>query len=183
MTTYNTASDAANTAVRAFLTKVGEFYLGRSFNTASGRGKADWLRIRDEVFARKCAYCGEKPDKLQIEHLLMFNRTEYGLHHPGNIVPSCDSCNKRKRNDDRSFATWEEQLAWVCNERNQMTEFEKRFQAIKQSMENEGYPKLNENERHAIRVIASSLYENIKGESVKSLELYKHLDAAFVQNR
>ena len=27
MTTYNTGADAANTAVRAFLTKVGEYYL------------------------------------------------------------------------------------------------------------------------------------------------------------
>ncbi len=45
MAIYNTASDTANTAVRAFLTKVGEFYLGRSFNTGSGKGKADWERI------------------------------------------------------------------------------------------------------------------------------------------
>ncbi|MBF4432616.1 HNH endonuclease, partial [Vibrio anguillarum] len=44
------------------------------------------------------------------------------------------------------------------------------------------YPKLNENERHAIRVIASSLYKNIKTESDKSLELYKQLDEAFVKN-
>ena len=36
MAIYNTPADAANTAVRAFLTKVGEFYLDRSFNTASG---------------------------------------------------------------------------------------------------------------------------------------------------
>jgi hypothetical protein len=39
---YNTASDADNVAVHAFLTKLGEFYQGRSFNTASGKGKADW---------------------------------------------------------------------------------------------------------------------------------------------
>ena len=45
MTTYNTSSDSANTNVRALLTKVGEYYLGRSFNTASGRGKVDWEKI------------------------------------------------------------------------------------------------------------------------------------------
>ena len=50
MATYSTASDAGNTAVRAFLRKVGEVYLGRSFNTESGKGKADWERIRDSVF-------------------------------------------------------------------------------------------------------------------------------------
>ena len=38
MTTYNTGSDSANTSVRAFLTKIGEFYLNRSFNTATGKG-------------------------------------------------------------------------------------------------------------------------------------------------
>ena len=43
------------------------------------------------------------------------------------------------------------------------------------------YPELNTNEEHAIRVIASSLYENIKTESEKSLDLYKQLDEAFVQ--
>lgn len=42
MSIYNTASDASNTAVRAFLTKLGEYYLERSFNTSSGQGKQDW---------------------------------------------------------------------------------------------------------------------------------------------
>lgn len=40
MAIYNTPFDAANTAARSFLTSVGEFYLGRSFNTGSGPGKA-----------------------------------------------------------------------------------------------------------------------------------------------
>ena len=57
MTAYNTGSDVANTAVRAFLTKVGEFYLGRNFNVKHGRAKKDWEGIRDEVFGKKCAYC------------------------------------------------------------------------------------------------------------------------------
>ena len=60
MTAYNTGSDVANTAVRAFLTKVGEFYLERNFNIKSGRAKKDWERIRDEVFGKKCAYCEKK---------------------------------------------------------------------------------------------------------------------------
>ena len=46
MAIYNTASDAANTAVRAFLAKGVSFI----FNTGSGKGKADWERIRDDVF-------------------------------------------------------------------------------------------------------------------------------------
>ena len=43
------------------------------------------------------------------------------------------------------------------------------------------YPQLSEQERHAIRVIAESLYENIKNESSKSLAMYEKLDEAFVK--
>ena len=110
MTVYNTGSDSANTAVRAFLTKVGEFYLGRCFNTASGKGKNDRERIQENVFQKKCAYCNTGNSKLQIEHLVMFNRSEYGLHHPGNIVPICSNCNKRNRKPDKTYMNWMEQL-------------------------------------------------------------------------
>jgi len=181
MTVYNTSADAANTAVRAFLTKVGEFYLGRSFNTSSGKGKVDWERIRDVVFESKCAYCDESGKTLQIEHLIMFNRTEYGLHHPGNIVPCCKACNKRERKEDKSYTNWIEHLELICIRRDEVSQFVIRKQRIESSMSNEGYPILDEKEQHAIRVIANSLYDNIKSESGKSLELYKELDKAFVR--
>lgn len=181
MAIYNTASDAANTAVRAFLTKVGEFYLGRSFNTGSGKGKHDWIRIRDDIFKGTCAYCGISGQPLQIEHLLMFNRTEYGLHHPGNIVPCCKSCNKRERKKDKSYTNWQEHLLIICNQKNEKTQYQIRKTKIEKSISDEQYPNLNEKEKHAIRVIANSLYENIKSESSKSFELYKQLDQAFVQ--
>jgi len=180
---YNTASDAANTAVRAFLTKVGEFYLGRSFNTGSGKGKADWERIRDNVFNGECVYCGTSGQPLQIEHLLMFNRMEYGLHHPGNIAPCCKACNKRERKEDKSYTNWIEHLKIVCDKRNETYLFEKRKEKIENSIKNESYPELDDTENHAIRVIANSLYENIKSESNKSLELYKQLDEAFVLHK
>ena len=182
MTTYNTTSDSANTAVRAFLTKVGEFYLGHSFNTGSGKGQKIWLKIRDGDFQSKCAYCGEAGVALQIEHLLMFNRTEYGLHHPGNIVPCCKSCNKRIRNPDKSYCDWKSHLKFVCEKRSESHHFDERLRKFKVHMSEYRYPPLNENEKHSIRVIANSLYENIKAESDKSLDLYKQLDAAFVRN-
>jgi len=181
MAIYNTASDSANTAVRAFLTKVGEYYLGRSFNTGSGQGKTDWNRIREEIFSNSCAYCGVSNVLLQMEHLVMFNRTEYGLHHPGNIVPICKSCNKRKRNSDNTYMAWEEHLRTVCKENGEMTKYDERHQIILQHMKDEGYPNLSGEEEHAIRVIANSLYENIKLESEKSLKMYKELDKAFVR--
>ncbi len=180
MAIYNTPSDAANTAVRAFLTKVGEYYLKGSFNTGSGKGKAAWLRIRNDVFEGRCCYCDTNTEHLQIEHLLMFNRTEYGLHHPGNVVPCCKSCNKRQRNEDGQYLDWEKHLKMVCDSRGGAKFFSQRHQKILSHMQRENYPELNEEERHAIRVIATALYENIKQESERSLTLYKKLDEAFV---
>jgi len=179
MTVYNTGADSANTAVRAFLTKVGEFYLGRSFNTASGQGKRDWLRIKDGVFGEKCAYCDEKT-KLQIEHLIMFNREEFGLHHPGNLVPVCSECNKRKKINNK-YVNWEKQLEFICKERGEMDKFHKRKIKIIKHIKEEKYPELSKEEKHSIRVIAGSLYTNIKSELDKSIELYKQLDKAFVK--
>lgn len=181
MAVYNTASDSANTAVRAFLTKVGEYYLGHSFNTGSGKGKNIWLSIRNEDFNSCCAYCGEQTQSLQIEHVLMFNRTEFGLHHPGNTVPCCKACNKRERLEDKTYCDWEQHLRKVCSSRNESDQFEQRKQKILDNFSKFNYPDLNQNEQHAIGVIANSLYENIKLESDKSLTLYKQLDEAFVK--
>lgn len=181
MATYNTASDSANTAVRAFLTNVGEHYLGHSFNTSSGKGKKLWQEIKDIHFNSCCAYCGEKSQTLQMEHVLMFNRAEYGLHHPGNIVPCCQSCNSRTRSDDKSYHTWEMHLLHICAQRQEAHFFESRKQKILNNFKRFNYPVLNDNEKHAIRVIANSLYENIKMESDKSLRMYKQLDELFVK--
>ncbi|TKF15904.1 HNH endonuclease [Enterovibrio norvegicus] len=179
MAVYNTPSDSANTAVRAFLTKVGEFYLGSSFNTGSGKGKVVWCQIKDVNFKSSCAYCGDNSNSLQIEHLLMFNRSEYGLHHPGNIVPCCKGCNKRARRADKSYCNWEEHLNDICERTGQLSQFSARKTVIDTHIQNYKYPQLTPSEKHAIRVIANSLYENIKIESEKSLTLYKELDVAF----
>lgn len=181
MAVYNTASDSANTAVRAFLTKVGEYYLGHSFNTGSGKGKSTWFAIRDEYFDACCAYCGESSQVLQIEHVLMFNRAEFGLHHPGNTVPCCKACNKRERLENKAYCNWEQHLEKVCFSRNEEDCLEQRKQKILDNFARFNYPNLNQNEQHAIHVIANSLYENIKMESDKSLSLYKQLDEAFVK--
>ena len=77
MAIYNTDSDSENTAVRAFLTKVGEKYLGRRFNIGSGWGKKKWLQIKEITFQNRCAYCGIQ-NQLQMEHLVMFNRNHCG---------------------------------------------------------------------------------------------------------
>lgn len=181
MAVYNTASDSANTAVRSFLTKVGEHYLGHSFNTGSGKGQRLWHAIRDEDFSSCCAYCGKNDQPLQIEHVLMFNRTEFGLHHPGNIVPCCKACNKRERTENKEYCGWEQHMYKVCESKGQMDLFESRKNKILSNFKKYSYPDLKTEEIHAIRVIATSLYENIKTESEKSLSLYKELDKAFIK--
>ncbi|HOV27968.1 MAG TPA: HNH endonuclease signature motif containing protein [Pseudobacteroides sp.] len=184
MSIYNTTFDSANTAVRAFLTKVGEYYLGRSFNTSSGQAKKDWLIIKNEVFNSKCVYCGQQTDALQMEHLIMFNKIEYGLHHPGNIVPCCKVCNTRRKKADNSYMSWEEHLYKVCEDNNTLEYYEERRNAILRHM-NDGkfkYPCLSNEEKNAIKIIADSLYENIKLEVDKSLNLFQNLQKAFIKS-
>jgi hypothetical protein len=183
MAVYNTSSDSANTAVRAFLTKVGEYYFGKTYNTTSGKSKKIYERIRDEIFASKCAYCGTGSTKLQTEHIVMFNREQFGLHHPGNTIPTCPSCNKRRRGEDGKYLEWKDHLEIICRENNDLDSFFKRRDKIKAHIDNGEfkYPILNEAEQHAIRVIANSLYENIKTEGEKSLKMYEELDKAFVK--
>lgn len=182
MTTYNTSADAANTAVRSFLTKVGEYYLGRSFNTAVGKGKKNWEEIK-KFFDNKCAYCGKETPQLQIEHLIMFNRVGYGLHHPGNIIPCCKECNRRCKDKDGNYFSWEQHLKEICKRNGEGNKFKERLKRILEHMKRGKYkyPRLSEKEISAIRVIAKSLYENIKKEHEKSLDLYKELEMAFLK--
>ena len=46
----------------------------------------------------------------------MFNRKECGLHHPGNVVPSCKSCNKRTRDkESKEYVGWVKHLETKCD--------------------------------------------------------------------
>lgn len=47
-----------------------------------------------EKFGGRCAYCGEKPDKLQIDHIIP--RAGGGTDDPSNLMPACFSCNNYK---------------------------------------------------------------------------------------
>lgn len=88
---------------------------------------------------------------------------------------------KRERLENKQYCHWEQHLLKVCERRNELELFEFRKMKILANFEKYKYPKLNETERHAIRVIANSLYENIKIESEKPLNMYKQLDEAFVK--
>ena len=182
MAIYNTDSDAANTAVRAYLTKVGELYRGSSFNTSHGTARVDWERIKQKVFSGCCAYCGKPTDKPTIEHLIMFNRAEFGLHHPGNIVPACSSCNSARRAKDGKYPSWEQHLKDICDANGDSAKYEeRRIRIVKHHSEGEfAYPKLSSEEMSAIRVIAESIYESVQLEIRKGLKLYEKLDDEFV---
>ena len=178
MAIYNTGSDSANTMVRAFLTKIGESYLNHSFNTGSGKGKEIWQNIKDK-FENKCAFCGEEFNELTIEHLIMFNRTECGLHHPGNVVPSCKSCNKRTRDkESKKYVGWEEHLKTKCDSSE---EFNLRKEKISSHINSENYPNLTLDEKNALKAVAESLYERISNELPKSIDLFKKIDSTLVK--
>ena len=112
----------------------------------------------------------------------MMNRDQFGLHHPGNIVPVCSRCNTRKA-VNKKYPNWEEHLKLICDGKGEISKFENRKKKIKEHIKKEKYPELSKEEKHAIRVIAESLYANTKSELNKSIELYEKLDEAFVSKK
>lgn len=180
MASHNTGSDSANTNVRAFLTKIGSHYLGRGFNHSSGKAKLHWRKIVEETFDSECAYCGvsEKKVKLTMEHLVMFNRTECGLHHPGNVVPCCIPCNKRARDNKNNYVDWEQHLKNICLRNND--DYQKRKKIIKKHIRKEKYPNLSENEISALKAIANHLYSSTQGELEKAFSLFTNIDETIV---
>ena len=171
MTTHNTASDAANTAVRAYLTDLGEKYLGHGFNTGLGKGKKIWSEIKNS-FGHRCAYCDEDVPKPTIEHLISFNRESGGLHHPGNIVPCCSGCNRRRKVGGQEV-DWRTHLADIIERDGlDLGTFRKRQQRIEEHVRKHQHPNLSDDELAAIRTIAKSLYSAVTDEVRRGTELY-----------
>jgi 5-methylcytosine-specific restriction endonuclease McrA len=173
----STPSDSANTAVRSFLTAVGQKYYEEVFATNSGKGKVTWGEIVKN-FDGVCAYCNTPGKLIQVEHLVMFNREQCGLHHPGNCVPCCKECNTRKRDPNKNYLSWEKQLLEIC-EGKKLKAYKDRHAKISSHIQKYKYPDFSIEEKNAIRVIAESLYENVKIEAKKSLDLYNELHKLF----
>jgi len=181
MAAHNTGSDSANTNVRAFLTKIGAHYLGKSFNHSNGKSKLHWRKIVEETFNSQCAYCGiseKEAKKLTMEHLIMFNRTECGLHHPGNVVPCCTPCNKRAKDKDKKYIGWQEHLKYICQDNKE--NIQKREKTILKHIENEKYPNLSENELSCLKAIARHLYTSTQSEFDKAFSLFIDIDKTIV---
>ena len=179
MTTHNTASDAANTAVRAYLTTLGEKYLGHGFNTSSGKGKHIWGKIK-ESFSNRCAYCDEEPTRLTMEHLISFNRDSGGLHHPGNIVPCCPNCNRRRKEDGLEV-DWKTHLADIVEQAgHSIPTLRSRENKIAQHIHNYNHPDLTDDEMAAISTIARSLYEAVATDVKRGTDLYWSIHQAMI---
>lgn len=58
-----------------------------------GISLADWTRTLNR-FDRRCAYCGDRPSDLHMEHVVPLSRG--GQHSIGNVLPACPPCNLSK---------------------------------------------------------------------------------------
>ena len=180
MASNPTPSDASNTAVRFLLRKAGSLHLKGMYNHKTSWGKDVWEEIVTEVFSSECAFCGVQAayydGKFELEHLEGLNKTELGLHHPGNTVPVCKSCNLRTRKGN-VYANWEEHLEVVCSKNGDEDIIEERRERIWRHM-NEGKWKLPMRTllaRKEIGRAAQHLYEDISRDCKIAVERYEKL--------
>ena len=174
-----TPSDASNTAVRFLLRKAGSMTLPSMYDTTRGWGKEAWKDIVTNTFRGECAYCGAVGQKLEVEHLMITNRSQVGIHHPGNTVPCCKSCNRRKRipGSQTEFDSWEVHLKKICEGAGEGSKFQERYDRIAKHM-NEGEYKLplnNEAALEAVRFITEDLYKEISHNCKRAVEKYENL--------
>jgi hypothetical protein len=143
-------------------------------------GGGYWEKLKTETFNSRCAYCHNK-GKLHIEHLIMFNNEQCGLHHPGNIVPCCPKCNTMKKDEDtKKYVNWEDQLLKICNSKE---EFKSRKKIIQTHIKNENYPNLTDDEINALRAVGKHLYSSTKSLFDSSFELFKNVDSTLLKRR
>lgn len=121
MANYNNYADASNSAVRSYLTLISERIINSDQSKPNSSHKdlinKHWQYLKENIFTSEkegmclCAYCGQPTslDSVEKEHLQMLNRIDCGLHLPGNVVPVCKSCNKRKLKATK-YDNWKEYL-------------------------------------------------------------------------
>ncbi len=167
--------DAQNSAVRAFLFHVTKVLKSKSkesipmaFNGKESKEK--WENIKKD-FDDRCAYCGDKPEKLTKEHLIMKNRKQGGLDFFGNIVPCCSPCNHKHKKETDS-TDWTERLKNRLSEKDGLNEHELRLKRIKEYIKKENYP-LSPEDNKKIQEEAEHLYIEIREVIEKYLKVFK----------
>lgn len=77
-----------------------------------------WTKIRKEVIERydgHCGYCGDKPEKLQVDHIhpqcrkWVLEKKGLSIDDPSNLMPACAKCNNYKHN--MTLETFRKELA------------------------------------------------------------------------
>lgn len=68
---------------------------------------------RKRIFGHRCAYCGQKPKHLTIDHVIP--KSHGGSDEPRNLVPACLSCNGKKKNLD--LWDWYKYQSFFCEKR------------------------------------------------------------------
>ncbi|UZJ23704.1 HNH endonuclease [Rhodococcus antarcticus] len=58
-------------------------------------GAKEWGALKRQ-YDHRCAYCGTRPEKLEMDHVIPVTRG--GRHAIANILPSCPACNRSKFN-------------------------------------------------------------------------------------
>jgi hypothetical protein len=128
----NAIGNSQNLLVRNILSNLGK----ESFNIQ------DWNETKS-FFSNCCAYCGAESD-LVLEHAVPINKSSLGEHRLGNIVPSCNPCNKQKGNKDfRDF----------------LENDDERKIKIETYMENKNYVPLGDNEQ--VQMILEMAYKEV----------------------
>ena len=59
---------------------------------------ADQVIAITSAYKGRCAYCGKKSDKMEIDHVIPLSKG--GTHTPENLVPACKPCNSGKRDHE-----------------------------------------------------------------------------------
>jgi hypothetical protein len=96
-----TKSDIANSAIRIFFQRVGEFYDEKRGFEKLVPTKKQKRQLLNE-FDSECCYCGAPIDEktMSQDHLVPMNKASLGLHAWGNVVPCCQKCNNEKQQRD-----------------------------------------------------------------------------------
>lgn len=170
-------SDAANAAVRAVLTALGEEYHATHPSALFGPtrfGKKVWNEIK-AGFKNRCAYCNRRFGeqlKAQQDHIVPINKDACGLHHPGNVVPCCRACQDR----EHPLQSWKEHLRkrW----RNPET-LPQRQKFIELHIVAWGYPQMTTSHRRALSKHMKSLYDDITGLITEAIAEIRVAGAAF----
>ena len=112
----------------------------------------------------------------------MFNKEQCGLHHPGNIVPCCIECNKRKKDPEtKQFVDWRDHLKSICEA--DKNKFKERKNRIANHIKDREYPNLTDAEINALRAVAENLYSNTTSGLDSALKLFKQIDNTLVNVR